>query len=197
MSHYFLHDESLKNEDIDVKFNINNVDFHLVSNNGIFSKNRLDEGSRLLIEELLKLNLNAKLLDLGCGYGPIGLVIKFFFKDADLYLSDVNESCIELAKNNLNRYKLEGNLILSDGFNNISESDFKYIVFNPPIRIGKEKIYKIYDDAYLHLCSGGCFIIVIRKDKGALSHKKYLDSMFKESYLLNKDKGYFVYIFIK
>ena len=196
MSHYFLHDESLKSNEYMIKYSFKNVDFHLTSNNGVFSKNKLDVGTSIFIETLLNLNLNGKILDLGCGYGPIGITLKYFNSNLEICFSDVNSSCVELTKKNLELYKILGNVLISDGFKNIQDT-FDYILFNPPIRIGKTKIFEIYDEAFNHLNQSGHFLIVIRKDKGAESHKKYLDSKFSKSNLLKRDKGYHVYEFVK
>jgi len=192
MSHYFLHDENLKNNEYDIIFSINSHEFHLVSNNGVFSKKRIDEGSYYLINSLVKLDLKGNFLDLGCGYGPVGITVLYFFKDLSLVMSDVNSTCLELTKKNLEKYNLNAKVILSDGFENIKES-FDVIAFNPPIRIGKEKLFKIYKDAFERLNQNGRFIIVIRKDKGAESHKKFLETVFSSVELIERKRGYHVY----
>jgi 16S rRNA (guanine1207-N2)-methyltransferase len=197
MSHYFLHDENLKSNEYVVRYSFNNVDFHLVSDNGVFSKKRLDEGSYIFIKTLLSFSFLGKVLDLGCGYGAIGLTLKYFFKDKiDLTMSDVNSSCLDLSTKNLASYGLKAKVVNSDGFNNLLDT-FDYILFNPPIRIGKEAIYKIYKDAFMHLNPNGHFLIVIRKDKGAESHVKYLETLFSKVTLLERERGYHVYMMIK
>ncbi|MGP1413924.1 MAG: class I SAM-dependent methyltransferase [Bacillales bacterium] len=196
MSHYYLKDDSLKNIEYDIKFSINNVNFHLLSNNGVFSKQRVDKGSYIFINSLIKLPIKGRVLDLGCGYGVIGLTLKYFNKNIDLTLSDVNETCLELSKLNFKKYMLDSEFIHSDGFINLFDT-YDYILFNPPISIGKDKIFKIYDDVYNHLNKDGHFLIVIRKDKGALSHIKYLESIKFKINLINKDKGYYIYESIK
>ncbi len=196
MSHYFLHDEGLKNNEYDVNFYFNGHEFHLVSNNGVFSKKRIDEGSFILINSLLSQSVNGKILDLGCGYGPVGITLKYFFQNIELVMSDVNSSCVELALKNSQMNNVNAQVILSDGFNNL-ENSFDWIVFNPPIRIGKEKLFNIYEDACKHLNQNGKFVIVIRKDKGALSHAKYLETLFKSVELVERKSGYYVYIMNK
>jgi len=197
MSHYFLHDENLKSNEYVVRYSFNNVDFHLVSDNGVFSKKKLDEGSYIFVKTLFTFSLKGRVLDLGCGYGAIGLTLKYFFKDEiNLTMSDVNSSCTKLSEKNLASYKLGAKVVTSDGFNNLLDT-FDYILFNPPIRIGKEAIYKIYKDAHTHLDSNGHFLIVIRKDKGAESHVKYLETLFSKVTLINRDCGYHVYEMVK
>ena len=192
MSHYFLHDEHLKKCDYNVVFSVNNHEFHLVSNNGVFSKTRIDEGPYLLISSVLKLDIKGDLLDLGCGYGPVGITLKYFFRNINLFMSDVNSTCLELTRNNLKLNNEEADVILSDGFKNIAKS-FDFIIFNPPIRIGKLKLFEIYEDVYKHLNQNGQFIIVIRKDKGAESHKKFLETLFEKVELLEGKRGYQIY----
>ncbi len=196
MSHYFLHDEGLKNNEYDVNFSFSGHEFHLVSNNGVFSKKRIDEGSFILINFLLSQNIDGKVLDLGCGYGPVGITLKYFFQNIELVMSDVNSSCVDLALKNSQMNNINAQVILSDGFINLEDS-FDWIVFNPPIRIGKEKLFDIYKDAYMHLNQNGKFVIVIRKDKGALSHAKYLLTLFESVELAERKSGYFVYIMNK
>jgi 16S rRNA (guanine1207-N2)-methyltransferase len=196
MSHYFLHDEELKNNEYDVNFSFNGHEFHLVSNNGVFSKKRIDEGSFILINSLLSQNINGNVLDLGCGYGPVGITLKYFFQNIKLVMSDVNSSCIDLALKNSQMNNINAQVVLSDGFINLKES-FDWIVFNPPIRIGKEKLFNIYKDAFMHLNQNGKFVIVIRKDKGALSHARYLETLFKSVDLVERKSGYYVYVMNK
>lgn len=191
MSHYFIKDPTLKNQEYNVKFKIKDFEFNLKSNNGVFSKKVLDEGSEILINYLLDYPLNGEILDLGCGYGPVGIVLKYFNNNVNVSMVDINEECIELTKINLNKYNLNNITYLSDGFNSIT-NNFDLIAFNPPIRIGKELIYKIYRDSFEHLNQNGEMFIVIRKDKGALSHKKYLETIFNQVDVVYKDKGYFI-----
>lgn len=196
MSHYFLHDENLKSSEYDVRYSFKGAEFHLVSDNGVFSKKRIDEGTYIFVKALLNLQINGKVLDLGCGYGVVGITLKYFFRNIELTMSDVNSSCIDLTRKNLNKNSCEASVQLSDGFHSII-GNFDYIVFNPPIRIGKEAIFKIYSDAYMHLNQNGHFLIVIRKDKGAESHKKYLETLFTKVTLIDRNRGYFVYEMIK
>ena len=152
--------------------------------------------TKILLETLSNLKLNNKVLDLGCGYGVVSIYLKLKFPNLNLYASDVNEWCVTLTKNNAKKLNLDINVIHSDSFTNINEI-FDFIVFNPPISVGKDKIYSMYQEAYEHLNSHGHFYIVIRKDKGALSHMKYLSSLYQKVEIINKEKGYFVILAIK
>lgn len=191
MSHYFINDPNLEKRERTIKFKINSLELQLISDSGVFSNKSIDTGTQIFIEYLSSLKLQGKILDLGCGYGPIGISLKLIFKD-DIQVDfiDINPKCIELTSRNLKYYDLDGKCSTSDGYLNDGEK-YDYILFNPPISIGKERIYKIYSDTKNKLVNGGRFYLVIRKDKGALSHLKYLSSLF-ESSVIYKEKGYFI-----
>lgn len=194
MGQYFENDEKITNEEFDIFFEFGGQKFTLKSNNGIFSKHKLDYGSMVLMETVKDLSLKGDILDLGCGIGVIGLCLAYF--DENHYtLVDINSRAISMAKINAQKLNLSDriDIIESDGFAEINEKIFDYILLNPPIRAGKGVIYKLYKDSYDHLNDGGLLIIVIRKDQGALSHKKYLETFFKEVSLINRERGYFIY----
>ena len=191
MSHYFILDPTLKHHERNIDFSIGNLNVHLVSDSGVFSNKSIDAGTYIFIKYLATLNISGKVLDLGCGYGPIGITLKLLFKDKiDIYFIDINPKCIELTSRNLKYYDLDGKCSTSDGYLN-DEDKFDYILFNPPISVGKEKIYEIYRNTKDKLLINGHFYLVIRKDKGGLSHLKYLSSLFEASVIF-KEKGYLI-----
>lgn len=193
MSHYFQNDETLGSKPRTVNYSFNGVDFSLTSDLGVFSKNELDRGSKILIETLLPLNLGSKLLDLGCGIGPIGLTLAYFTPGLNVTLSDVNTRALSLCNNNARTLKLSQRVTIlqSDIYEKI-EGKFDSIVSNPPIRAGKKVTYEIYRGALSHLIDGGSLYIVIRKEQGAKSVKDYLEELFGNVAVLAREKGYFV-----
>lgn len=192
VSHYFTNDSDLSDELRLIEEEINSIKYCFYSDGGVFSKNRVDFGSILLIESLLE-NLDNKgnFLDLGCGYGPIGIVVKKEFKDIDVHLTDVNLKAVELAKKNSELNEVITKSYPSDGFADIKEK-FDVISLNPPIRAGKQVIFKLYEEAYNNLKNKGYFYIVIRKKHGALSHLEYLKKIFNNTEVIKKSKGYYV-----
>ena len=193
MSHYFTNDENLRSQPRSVTYSINGKDFELESDVGVFSKNKLDYGSEVLIKSLLPIDLGNSLLDLGCGIGPIGLTLAFFHPGLNVVCSDVNTRALELCK--LNACKLALNqrvtCLQSDIYLEI-EGKFHSIVSNPPIRAGKKVTYEIYKGALEHLDEQGSLYIVIRKAQGAMSVKDYLEELFGNVTVLAKSKGYLV-----
>jgi 16S rRNA (guanine1207-N2)-methyltransferase len=192
MSHYFIEDPNLKNDFHDIEFTINNRSFTFVSNSGVFSKDELDFGSRLMIEQVIKLGLVGSVLDVGCGIGVIGLVLAEFFKDSTFTLIDVNNRALEVATKNKDRLKLANVTIkYSDIFSHVNET-FDWIITNPPIRAGKQVVYQIFEQSYDHLNDNGNLMVVIRKEQGAPSALKKLESIFQKCSIVERKKGYYI-----
>ena len=190
MNHYFINDPSDKNEYRVISFVFDDIPISLITDRNVFSNRRLDDGTLALLKVLSRANLEGNFLDLGAGYGPIGLTLKIVNPKLDVTLSDINERCIKLININKERLHLDVKAVVSDSFLHITEN-FNTISLNSPISCGKKVCFKLYQDAKEHLISGGSFYLVIRKDKGALSHIKYLSSLFSEVNVIYKEKGYY------
>lgn len=192
-SHYFVNDANLASKPRLVKFNVNNIEFAFESDIGVFSKNELDFGSRLLIEALLPLDLGKNMLDIGCGIGPIGLTLAYFKKDLKVLCSDVNMRALSLCETNARKLSLSQRVtcLQSDIYLEI-EGLYDSIVSNPPIRAGKKITYAIYTGAKSHLIDGGSLYVVVRKEQGALSVKSFLEETFGNVEVLSKKKGYYI-----
>lgn len=194
MSHYFENDKNLKSEIRELSYKYNSSFFIFYSDNGVFSKNNIDYGSRLLIETYLKENdINEKrVLDVGCGYGFIGIMVSRV-TDSYVEMIDINKRAVHLTNMNIKRYKdFKGKTYVSNVYENV-EGKYDIIITNPPIRIGKEKLLEILIGAFDHLEDNGLLYYVIRKDQGALSIKKILEENSINVEIINRDKGYFIY----
>ena len=189
MSHYFENDKNLVSEIKPFSVCINNINFNFNTDNGVFSKGELDFGTKLLILNVLKLNISGNILDLGCGYGPIGIIIKKIF-DVNMTMSDINNRAIHLTKMNAKKNGVLVNVINSDGYENILDS-FDFIISNPPIRVGKKKLYELLINSKDHLNKNGQMVIVVRKEQGALSLMKDMKNYF-EVQVLDKQKGFLI-----
>ena len=194
MSHYFENDKNLKSEIRELSYKYNSSFFVFYSDNGVFSKNNIDYGSKLLIETYLKENdINEKrVLDVGCGYGFLGIMVSRV-TDSYVEMIDINKRAVHLTNMNIKRYKdFKGKTYISNVYENV-EGKYDIIITNPPIRIGKEKLLEILIGAFDHLEDNGLLYYVIRKDQGALSIKKILEENSINVEVINKDKGYFIY----
>ena len=194
MSHYFENDKNLKSEIRELSYKYNSSFFIFYSDNGVFSKNNIDYGSRLLIETYWKENdINEKrVLDVGCGYGFLGIMVSRV-TDSYVEMIDINKRAVHLTNMNIKRYKdFKGKTYVSNVYENV-EGKYDIIITNPPIRIGKEKLLEILIGAFDHLEDNGLLYYVIRKDQGALSIKKILEENSINVEIINRDKGYFIY----
>jgi 16S rRNA (guanine1207-N2)-methyltransferase len=190
LSHYFSKNQSeTQSKPKRVSFFIGNDRFEFTTDSGVFSKQGLDFGSRLLLESI-ETRPSDKVLDLGCGYGPIGIALQKKYQSM-VWMSDVNQRALELTTMNAVHLKAAVQVIESDGFNSI-DGLFDVIVSNPPIRAGKQVMYQLFRDAQKHLLEGGRFVIVIRKDQGAESAYKELLTYFQNVSIIAKKSGYFI-----
>ena len=189
MSHYFENDDNLKSEIKEYQVNINETNFIFNTDNGVFSKNKLDYGTNLLIKNILKIKPNGDVLDLGCGYGPIGIIIKKIC-NVNMTMVDINRRGIHLVKMNAKKNNVLVNAFVSDGFSEIKDN-YDYILSNPPIRIGKTNLYRLINDGMKHLKNDGMMMLVVRKEQGALSLMKDMSINYNVS-CLDKDKGFLI-----
>lgn len=190
---YFDNNENLISKKREISVLLNDIKYTFISDNGVFSKGEVDYGSIALLKILLKQNFTGNILDIGCGYGTIGLILAKNFPECNFLLSDVNIRACALARENKKSFGVKNvEIIESDIFQNI-DKNFDYIVTNPPIRAGKKVIYSIFEQSYHHLNQNGSLFIVIRRSHGAESAQKFIHSVFGNCELLKKDKGFYVY----
>ncbi len=190
MAHYFTNEENLKSEIEKVIVEINGIPFYFYTDNGVFSKGELDFGTELLLKNFKYDDPNNKtLLDIGCGCGPIGIYASHLGFTVDM--SDVNKRAIHLSKMSLKEQGLNANVFESDAYKNITNK-YDYIVSNPPIRVGKEKLYEIVMNAKEHLKDDGSLWIVVRKQQGAESMVRDMKNAYKTVEVIAKKKGFFI-----
>ena len=176
MGHYFTNDKLPSNVKKTECFVLGKK-FVFLTDNGVFSKDGLDFGSRLLLESIPLDEVGGKILDMGCGYGVFGIVLGKTI-DAEIDMVDVNKRALHLSERNIEENHVNDiSVFESDCYSNIS---FKYtsIITNPPIRAGKKVVYDIVMNAKNYLLDNGKLFIVVRKEQGAKSLivdlKKYM-----------------------
>lgn len=189
MGQYFENDV-LKSDLKQIKTKILDNEYIFYTDNGVFSKEKLDFGTRTLLESIPICNIHGNVLDVGCGYGVIDIILERI-SDANFEGIDVNRRALHLAEMNK---KLNGAKRVSFYESNMYENvNKKYdaIITNPPIRAGKEIVYGIVMGARNYLEDNGVLYIVIRKEQGAKSMLKDLEKYYITE-ILNKSKGFFV-----
>lgn len=189
MSHYFENDKELKSNKKLNKVIINDIEFSFLSDNGVFSKRGLDYGTRTLLENLDIKHIHGNILDFGCGCGPIGIYLSKVC-NCNVDMIDINNRSLELARENSNINNVNTNIFYSNIYENINKK-YDFIISNPPIRVGKEILYKILFEAYDHLNKNGELWIVINKDQGAKSVVRDLEKKYETS-IIEKNKGFYV-----
>ena len=193
MQHYFIDKKHEKEDYFKYNFEFNGKKYTFDSVDNMFSKDGLDEGTRVLLTTVLsQVELDGKVLDLGCGIGSIGVVLKNEFPNINVDMVDINNTALELAKNNCkNNNAIKNNIFYSDLYNEI-DNKYNFIVTNPPIKVGKEILFGVVSGAKDHLVEGGEIILVIRKSHGQESMKKHMEKIFGNCTILKRDKGYYI-----
>ena len=189
MGHYFINDDNLKSNINEIEVMIKNKKYVFRTDSGVFSKKGLDFGTRTLLETLDLNNLKGDILDFGCGYGPIGIFIKDN-TNAIVDMVDINKRSASLAMANATLNKVAVKVIVSDTYNFIDKK-YDFIISNPPIRVGKEKLYQILFGAKDYLKPAGELWIVVNKNQGAKSLAVDLEKSYTVS-IVNKHKGFYI-----
>lgn len=192
--HYFTNRPQTASETSAWTYTLRGKEFKFVTDTGVFSKKTVDFGSRLLIETLdFSEMVPGNLLDIGCGYGPIGLSLAKEDAERKVEMVDVNERALGLAKQNASNNRLANVLIhTSDIYESVEGKDFAAIVSNPPIRAGKQVVHGVLTGAYDLLKHGGTLTVVIQKKQGAPSAKAKMEERFGNAEVIAKDKGYWI-----
>ena len=188
MSHYFTNDD-VKSEERLIKVKINEQNYSFYVDNGVFSKKGLDFGTRSLLENLDIQRIKGKVLDFGCGYGPVGIYIAKN-TDATVDMIDINKRSLNLATKNSKLNQVKTNIYESNIYENVNDT-YDFIITNPPIRVGKKILYEILFKAYDYLKKEGQLWLVIHKDQGAKSLFKDLNEKY-ETELIKKNKGFYI-----
>ena len=192
MSHYYETDNNLKSNKRFVTYTFKGNVIKYNADNGVFSKDRVDFGTNVLLNALPNIEDGKKVLDVGCGYGVIGIALAKSNPKIIVEMIDVNERAVNLVKENIKLNGLKNaNAYLSNLYENVNDS-FDYIISNPPIRAGKDVVHGVVVNGYDHLNTGGVVIVVIQKKQGAPSLEKKMEEIYGNVETLDKKNGYFV-----
>lgn len=191
MSHYYTDNRQLPHDRKEISFRFSGLNFTFQTDSGVFSRDRVDTGTAILLNALAKEGLKGRILDMGCGYGVIGIVVGKAFAGTEVVMADVNPRAVECAVSNAQRNGADCKILVSDGFKQI-EGSYNIIISNPPIRAGKAVIYTMFEDSVRFLEPEGRLYLVMRKQHGALSAVRKLEELFDTVEIIAKDKGFFV-----
>ena len=187
--HYYTVHPGSAHDLRDCTVDVLGVQSRFTTDAGVFSRDGLDVGTRALLESLPP--LHGRVLDLGCGWGPVGVTLARKYPECEIVMTDVNQRAVDLSVQNLAANGARAAVVQGDGFENVPGS-FDYVITNPPIRAGKAVIYGMFADARERLNPGGKLYIVIRKQQGAPSALKYLRDLYTNAEIEARESGFWV-----
>ena len=191
--HYFTDNRDLPSRRREIAYFFQGRTYQFTTDDGVFSKSEVDFGTHTLLKAIAEEEpLSGRVLDMGCGWGVIGIVLKGMYPDLDVTVSDVNPRALELAELNSRRNNAPVTAVCSDGLESLAEEQFSAIITNPPIRAGKKTVYRMFEEAYAHLADGGVFYAVIRRNQGAESAMNKLAELYGSCDLIDRDRGYWI-----
>ena len=189
--HYYTRVPQSESRPVDCEYSYRGISLSFRTDAGVFSKGEVDTGTTLLLEALPE-DMSGEILDLGCGWGVIGISIARKWPGTKVTMTDINTRALELSRENAKRNRAEVTCVESDGMAALEGREFDAVVTNPPIRAGKQVIYKMFADAARCLKPGGALYLVIRKQQGAESCMKYLQTLYAHVEKIDKSGGFWV-----
>ena len=196
MEHYYSNKTNTKSEPKEFTFNFLNNEFKFMTDNAVFSKEYIDYGSFVMLNNFKPNDINLPILDMGSGYGPIGIVVSKIY-EREVYMAEINERAYNLSLENIKKNNVNVKAFNSNLYEKIDDIIFSSIITNPPIRAGKKTVFDIYDGAYNHLALNGELWVVIQKKQGAPSSKAHIEELFGNCEIVKKDRGYYILKAIK
>lgn len=192
-THYYSKTQGdLETKPSEYTFNFKEHQFKFTTDIGVFSKDYIDYGSFVMLKEFIPNNLDYPILDMGAGYGPIGIVVSKLYNKPTV-MCEINERAYNLILKNITKNNAtNAKAFHSDLYEMVENQKFSSIITNPPIRAGKKTVFAIYDGAYTHLCDNGELWVVIQKKQGAPSSKEHLEDLFGNCEIVAKDRGYYI-----
>ena len=189
--HYYTRNPASESRPVECEYTYRGIPLTFRTDAGVFSKGEVDAGTDLLLKALPE-EMAGDVLDLGCGWGVIGICVARRWPDTRVTMADVNLRALELSRENAERNRAEVRCLESDGMEALKGERFDTVITNPPIRAGKQVIYQMFTDAAKSLKPGGVLYLVIRKQQGAESCMKYLKTIYGEVEKLDKSGGFWV-----
>lgn len=174
-----------------------NHKYKLYSSSGVFAfKTKIDRATRILIENC-RVSPGDKVLDLGCGYGAIGIILKKLNPDIELFMSDINQRAVSLTKENAKINNVFAEIKSGDLFEPWGDKHFDVILSNPPFAAGMKILSSLINESYDHLNNFGSLQLVAYHNKGGSRLKKMMNEKFGNVTELVKSGGIRVYMSVK
>ena len=188
--HYYSADPASKHRYAEAVYAYRGNELRFMTDAGVFSRGEVDFGTDALLRSLPE-ELRGRVLDLGCGWGPVGVSVGKKWPGCEIVMCDVNARALELTRENARLNGVRVTAVQSDGLDSV-EGTFDWIITNPPIRAGKQVIYRLFAQSAARLNEGGSLWLVIRKQQGAESALRYLKTVFSQADTVEKSGGFWV-----
>ncbi|MBI2124549.1 class I SAM-dependent methyltransferase [Candidatus Pacearchaeota archaeon] len=192
MEHYYSAEQKSDLHLKKIRQKIRDMDFEFYTASGVFSKEKIDKGTLVLAENMV-VGKNAKILDIGCGIGVLGIAAAKIF-DAKVVMTDINKRAVMLAKKNLELNNVNAEVCQGNLYEKTKGNDFDVVISNPPQTAGKEVCFQLIEESKNHLKSGGSLQIVARHNKGGKTLSKKMEEVFGNVKVIAKKSGYWVYL---
>lgn len=196
--HYFMNVEHSPEDYFSFDMEYRGYKLNINSCKDIFSKDELDNGTKVLLDTVLDQVVTdpaapVSFLDIGCGYGVIGMVLGLYYSNSTVDMLDINRNAVELARKNATNNRVDNvrDVFVSDGYTNVI-NNYDYIITNPPIKAGKKNLFMLVGESIYHLNDGGKVVLVIRKDHGEESLKKMMEETFGNCEILKRSEGFYI-----
>ncbi|MBR2467474.1 MAG: class I SAM-dependent methyltransferase [Clostridia bacterium] len=190
--HYFLNVEHKDSDFFSFTDYFLDKPYTFKSCTDIFSKDCIDYGTSLLLKTVIKnVELSGAVLDVGCGYGAIGILLKKYFENIDVDMIDINQTAVKLSQENAKLNGVVVNAFESNMYENV-HNKYAHIVTNPPIKAGKQNLFSVITGGIEVLEDGGTITLVIKKKHVMESLKNHMNQIFGNVEVLKKDKGYYI-----
>ncbi len=172
---------------------VKGIDLVFYTSEHVFSPRSIDKGTLAMLSAV-EFQETDKVLDLGCGYGAVGITAAKLIGPEKVVMTDIDENAVKLAKINAEQNGVGGIKILQcDGFNNLNEKDFTMILSNPPYHTDFSVARKFIEKGFNRLCIGGKMVMVTKRKDW---YKNKLTAIFGGTGVWEKD-GYYVFIAVK
>ena len=193
MSHYYSEKQTSRINIKKINVSVKGISFDIYTGSGIFSKDRLDNGSKVLIENAI-IREKWKILDLGCGNGIVGVSIKLLYPETDVMLVDINRRAVKLCRKNIKLHDLKNTTAKNSNVYSNVQDKFNTVLLNPPQTVGKKICFQMINETKEHLVEGGLLQIVARHKKGGSSLEQEMERVFGNVEQITKQSGYRVYV---
>ncbi|MBI4141422.1 class I SAM-dependent methyltransferase [Candidatus Woesearchaeota archaeon] len=194
--HYYTKKPTSKFVTKKINIHINGTTITFTTATGIFSKEKIDTGTKILIENT-QIKKGTKVLDLGCGYGAVGISIAKIITDVQVILTDINERATKLAQENAKQNNVSVDVRTGNAYEPVIGELFDYILLNPPQTAGRQLCFQLIEEAPTHLNKKGEFYLVARHQKGGAVLEKKMKQTFGNVEVITRESGYRVYKSVK